>query len=215
MIRVLIADDHAVVRRGLKQIIAEQRDMVVVGEAETGEGLLAKAKGESWDVAILDLSLPGISGLDVLHELRRLYPRRAVLILSVHDADQYGIRTLKAGASGYLTKESAPEELVNAIRKVIQGGRYVNPQLADKLVEYLADDQPASRVDVLSDREFQIVTALAHGKRVTEIADELSLSPKTISTYRQRALEKLDLESNADLIQFALQEGILGPDPGL
>ena len=205
MIRVLIADDHAVVRQGLKQIIEDTPDMRLAGEAADGAEALAKARSEAWDVLVLDLTMPGRGGLDVLKELQAERPEQPVLILSMHAEEQFAVRLLKAGAAGFLNKETAPEELVQAIRKVVEGGKYVSPALAEQLAFEIdpASDRP--RHENLSDREFQVLRLIAAGKSVKLIAEELSLSPKTISTYRARVLEKMNLASNADLIRYALQ----------
>ncbi len=212
MIRVIVADDHAVVRQGLKQIVAQVPDMEIVGEAGTGDETLAVMRDVPADILVLDLSMPGFGALEALRELRHLRPDVPVLILSVHSPAQYGIRMLRSGASGYLTKESAPEELILAIRKIVAGGKYLSQEMAERLAEHVSQGSEGKPHEALSDREFHIIRLLALGKKVSEIAEELSLSPKTISTYRRRALEKLDLNSNADLTQYALREGLIGPD---
>ena len=212
MIRVWIADDHAIVRHGLQQILAQQPDLTVAGEAATGEELLAMVRQGQGEVVVLDLSLPGMAGLDVLRELRHLAPRLPVLILSVHAADQYVTRALRAGASGYLTKESAAEELVQAIRRVVAGGRYLNPATAERLADYVASGMASRPHESLSDREFEVMRLLVRGRRVAEIAEALSLSPKTISTYRRRVLEKMNMTSNADLVEYAVRERLIEPD---
>ncbi len=211
MIRVIVADDHAVVREGLKQIVAAVVDMDVVAEAASGEGALLVVRETPADVLILDLSLPGVSGLEVLRQVRQLRPNLPVLVLSVHSPAQYGVRMLRSGASGYLTKESAPEELILAIRKVVSGGKYLSPEMAERLAEHLSKDVAQEPHETLSDREFEIVRLLAMGKKIGEIAGELSLSPKTVSTYRRRAMEKLNVRSNAELTSYALNEGLIGP----
>ena len=209
MIKVLIADDHAVVRQGLKQILGETSDMQVVGEATTGPEALEKARAEGWDVMILDLTLPGRSGFEILKALRAEKPDQPVLILSMHAEDQIAVRLLKAGASGYLTKESVPEELIKAIRKVVAGGKYVSPALAERLAFEM--DAASERLphEALSDREFQVMQMIATGKAVKQIAEELSLSVKTVSTYRARILEKMNLKTNADLIHYAIQQRLI------
>ncbi|HLE28328.1 MAG TPA: response regulator transcription factor [Anaerolineales bacterium] len=209
MIKVLIADDHAVVRQGLKQILGETSDMQVVGEATTGPEALEKARAEGWDVMILDLTLPGRSGFEILKALRAEKPDQPVLILSMHAEDQFAVRLLKAGASGYLTKESVPEELIKAIRKVVAGGKYVSPALAERLAFEM--DAASERLphEALSDREFQVMQMIATGKAVKQIAEELSLSVKTVSTYRARILEKMNLKTNADLIHYAIQQRLI------
>lgn len=209
MIRILVADDHAIVRRGLIQILAEHCDMSVVGEASDAAELFALARAQKWDIVVLDVSMPGRGGLDVLKELKAEFPARPVLILSVHPEDQYAVRALRAGAAGYLTKDSAPAELVNAIRKAMQGGKYVSPSLAEKLAFNLAPDPDRLPHEALSDREYQVLCAIASGKTVSEIAEEMSLSVKTISTYRTRLLEKMNLKNNAELTHYAIQHGLV------
>jgi two-component system, NarL family, invasion response regulator UvrY len=203
--RILIADDHAVVRRGLKQILAEAFKGVVFGEATNSQEALERVWKEPWDVMILDLTMPGRSGLDVLKEVKRERPKLPVLILSMHPEDQFAVRLLKAGASGYMTKESAPDELVGAVNKVIAGGRFVSVTLAEKLASLIVHDVTVSPHENLSDREFLILRLIASGKTVSGIARDLSLSVKTVSTYRARLLEKMCMTSNAELIQYAFQ----------
>jgi DNA-binding NarL/FixJ family response regulator len=214
MIRVLIADDHAIVRQGLRQILAGESDLTIEGEAATGEELLTMVRRGGGDVVILDLSLPGMAGLDVLRELGHLSPDLPVLILSVHAADQYATRALRAGAAGYLTKEAAPEELVVAIRRVVAGGRYLGTAEAELLADYVASGRAERPHEALSDREFEIMQLLVRGRRVTDIAETLKLSPKTVSTYRRRVLEKMNMTSNADLVDYAVREGLIDPDAG-
>jgi len=209
MIRALIADDHAVVRQGLKQILGDTPEMVVAGEATTGQEVLDKVRAETWDVVVLDISMPDRSGLDVLKQLRSERPKLPVLVLSMHSEDQYAVRVLKAGASGYLTKDSAPDELVKAIRKVVSGGRYVSPFLAEKLAFAIGTDSSRLPHETLSDREFQVLRLIATGKSVAEIAAELYLSPKTVSTYRARLLQKMNLGTTAELIHYAMQNHLI------
>lgn len=209
MIRALIADDHAVVRQGLKQILGDTHEMMVAGEAATGQEVLDKVRAETWDVVVLDISMPDRSGLDVLKQLRSEQPKLPVLVLSMHSEDQYAMRVLKAGASGYLTKDSAADELVKAIRKVVSGGRYVSSFLAEKLALEIGADSSKLAHETLSDREFQVLRMIAAGKSVTEIAAELYLSPKTVSTYRARLLQKMNLETNAELIHYAIQNHLI------
>lgn len=209
MINVIIADDHPVVRQGLKQILAEEPDMKVTGDASNGQELLAKVDTQPCDVVLLDISMPGRGGLDVLNELRRWHPRLPVLVLSVHSEDQFGVRTLKSGASGFMNKETAPEELVKAIRKVHGGGRYVSPSLAEKLASDLAPDSKPPLHETLSDREYQVMCMIASGKTVGEIGRELSLSVKSISTYRGRILEKMQMNNNSQLIYYAIKNGLV------
>jgi len=209
MIRILIADDHAVVRRGLKQIITEEPDMAVIGEAQTGQEVLDLVRKQNWDVVVLDITMPGRSGLEVLTELKRQYPRLPVLVLSIHPEDQFAMRVLKAGASGYMTKESAPEELVKAIRKVFKGGKYVSPSLAEKLAFNLEADSEKPLHERLSDREYQVMCMIASGKTLTDIANELSLSVKTISTYRMRILEKMDMKNNVEITRYCIRNHLV------
>lgn len=209
MTRVVVADDHAIIRRGLIQILTEQADMTVVGEAQNAQELFALTREQAWDIAILDVSMPGRGGLEILKDLKTEYPTRPVLILSVHPEDQYAVRALKAGASGYLSKDSAPGELVIAIRKALQGGKYVSPTLAEKLAYNLAPEVDRSPHELLSDREFQVLCRIASGKTVGEIADEMALSVKTISTYRTRILQKMNLRNNAELTHYAIQNGLV------
>lgn len=209
MIRALIADDHAVVRQGLKQILGDTPEMLVAGEAASGQEVLDKVRAETWDVVILDISMPDRSGLDILKQLRSERPKLPVLVLSMHSEDQYAMRVLKAGASGYLTKDSAADELVKAIRKVVSGGRYVSSFLAEKLALEIGADSSKLAHETLSDREFQVLRMIAAGKSVTEIAAELYLSPKTVSTYRARLLQKMNLETNAELIHYAIQNHLI------
>ncbi len=209
MIRVIIADDHAVVREGLRQILLGTSDMVVAGEAANGQELLTKIRGKGIDVVVLDISLPGRSGLEILKDLKRERPKLPVLILSMHSEEQFAVRALKAGASGYLTKESAPEELVKAIRKVVAGGKYISQQLAERLAFDLEKGFEKAPHETLSDREYEVMLMIARGKTVSEIADELSLSVKTVSTYRERILEKMKMKTNAELIRYAIQNRLV------
>jgi two-component system, NarL family, invasion response regulator UvrY len=209
MIRVLIADDHAVVRQGLKQILGDTPEMVVAGEAANGQEVLDRVRAETWDVVVLDISMPDRSGLDILKQLRSERPKLPVLVLSMYSEDQYALRVLSAGASGYLTKDSAPDELVKAIRKVVSGGRYVSAFLAEKLAFEIGADSNKLPHETLSDREFQVLRLIAAGNSVTEIAAELYLSPKTVSTYRARLLQKMNLTTNAELIHYAIQNHLI------
>ena len=209
MLKILIADDHAIVRQGLKQIVAETRDMVVAGEASNGQELFNKLKEDDYDVIVLDITMPGRSGIDVLRQLRSERPRLPVLILSVHSEEQYALRALRAGASGYLTKESAPDELVVAIRKVSLGGKYISSSLAEKLAFQLEAGHEQAPHETLSDREYQVLCMIASGKTVMEIAQDLSLSEKTISTYRTRILEKMNMKNNAELTYYAIKNQLV------
>jgi len=209
MIKVLIADDHTVVRQGLKQILSADNQLSVVAEAANGHEVLRALEQAKVDVLILDVTMPGRNGLEVLKEVKRMYSALPVLVLSMHPEDQFAIRMLRAGASGYITKESAPEELVEALRKVCSGGKYVSPQLAERLAVFIEDDNTRALHERLSDREFEILRMLALGKTVTEVADELLLSVKTVSTYRSRVLEKMKMTTNAELTRYALQSGLI------
>lgn len=210
MIRILLADDHAVVRRGLKQIILEDLGQAVVGEVATGQGVLDSVRKESWDAIVLDISLPDKNGLDVLKEVKALRPSLPVLIFSTGLEDQYAVRALKAGAAGYLAKEIAEEELVAALKKVLQGGIYVSPSLAERLAGDASGKADSEPHHALSDREIEVLRLLAKGKTVSDIADQLSLSVTTISTYRARLLAKLKLKSTAALIRYALDHKLGG-----
>ena len=209
MIKVVVVDDHAVVREGLKRIIAENMGMTVTGEAADGFEALRLVKSEPCDVVLLDITMPNKNGLDVLKELHAESPRLPVLVLSMHGEDQYAIRVLRAGAAGYLTKDSAPAKLVQAIRKVVRGGKYVSPSLAERLVFDLGTDSDKAPHEILSDREYQVLCMISSGKTVTQIAEELALSVKTISTYRVRILEKLKMKNNAEITRYAIKEGLV------
>ena len=209
MINILIADDHAVVRHGIRQIVAADREMTVVGEARNGADLLNLIGGSKVDVIVLDISMPGRNGLETLKDIKRQYPELPVIILSMYPEDQYAVRVLRSGAAGYMTKESAPEELVKAIRKAHLGGKYISPQVAELLAEYVETKTSGAPHKSLSDREFEVFSLLASGKTVGQIADELSLSVKTISTYRTRILEKMGMKTNAELTRYALDFKIL------
>ena len=211
MIRVLIADDHAVVRQGLKQILGDTPEMLVAGEATNGQEVLDKVRAEAWDVVVLDISMPDHNGLDILKQLRSERPKLPVLVLSMYSEDQFAVRVLKAGASGYLTKDSAPDELVKAIRKVVSGGTYVSAFLAEKLAMEIGIGTDSGKLphEALSDREFQVLRLIAAGKSVKEIAAELYLSVKTVSTYRSRLLQKMNLGTNAELIHYAIQNRLI------
>ena len=209
MIKVVVVDDHAVVREGLKRIIAENVGMTVSGEAADGHEAMRVIKSEPCDVVLLDITMPNKNGLDVLKELHAESPRLPVLVLSMHGEDQYAIRVLRAGAAGYLTKDSAPAKLVQAIRKVVRGGKYVSPSLAERLVFDLGTDSDKAPHEILSDREYQVLCMISSGKTVTQIAEELALSVKTISTYRVRILEKLKMKNNAEITRYAIKEGLV------
>src|SRR5215510_2209641 len=207
--RILIADDHAVVRRGLKETLSEAFPRVTFGEAKTAQETVESVGRQEWDVVILDISLPGKSGLDVLGDLRRLRPNLPILLLSMHPEGQFARRALKSGAAGYLTKESVPEELKEAVRRVKAGGRYVSAALAEKLAFDLRPEADTPMHELLSDREFQVLRMLASGKTVKQIADEIALSVKTVSTYRARILLKTGMKTTAELIRYAIQAGLV------
>lgn len=211
MIKIAIADDHAVVRRGLKFILMQEFPDAIVEEAQDTLELLRYVREHDPDVVILDIGLPDRSGLDALKDIRYEHPHLPVLVLSMHAEDQYAMRVLKAGAAGYLTKKSAPEELVKAVRKVLSGGQYVSPTLAEKLALVLKGkgDPALPSHSSLSDREYQVLCLIALGKTVTEIADELSLSVKTVSTYRTRILEKMGMKTNAELTRYAIENQLI------
>jgi two-component system invasion response regulator UvrY len=207
--RILIADDHAVVRRGLKQILADEFKKADFGEASNAREALDRIRKEKWDTVVLDITMPGRSGLEALKEIKEARPKLPVLVLSMHPEDQFAVRVLKSGASGYMTKESAPEELVGAVKKVLGGGRYVSAALAEKMASYLAIDTPKPPHERLSDREFVVLRMIASGKTVSRIAAELSLSVKTVSTYRTRILEKMAMTSNAELTHYAIKNQLV------
>jgi DNA-binding NarL/FixJ family response regulator len=209
MIKVLIADDHPIVRQGLRQILAGIPDMAVAGEAVNAQETLDQVRAGGWDVLVLDITMPDRSGFDILKELKHEQPDLPVLVLSIHAEEQFAVRVLKAGASGYLTKENAPAELVKAIRKVVGGGKYISPSLAETLAAGLDTASERPRHETLSDREFQVMQMMASGKTLAEIAETLSLSAKTISTYRTRLLEKMNLKTNAEIIRYAIENELI------
>ena len=200
--KVLIADDHPIFRAGLKETLAKDPEVKVIGEAEDGHKALALTRKQRWDVVVLDIRMPGRDGLEVLQELRRERPKLPVLVLSAHPEDQLALRFLRAGAAGYLTKEKAPEVLLAAIRKVVAGGKYISEALAEKAVLDFESEKPPH--ETLSGREYQIMVMIASGKAIGEIGKELFLSVRTVSTYRARMLEKMNMSSNAELIRYAL-----------
>jgi DNA-binding NarL/FixJ family response regulator len=209
-IHVLIADDHAIVRQGLKQILSETDDLVVAGEADDGVEALHLARQQEWNVFLLDVSMPNRNGIDTLKQLKKEFPKLPVLILSMHPEEQYAVRALKAGASGYLTKQSAPEQLVTAIRQVAGGRKYVSPTVAMQLADAIANDSNSEQPphELLSDREYEVLKLIATGKTLTQIAEELNLAVATISTFRARILTKLGLSSTAELIRYGLEHGL-------
>jgi len=207
--KILIADDHPIVRQGLRQIIAADPDFVVAGEARDGDEALELAGSVDWDVAIVDFSMPGRSGFDLLTSLKREFPARPVLILSIHSEQLHAARVLKAGGAGYISKESAPQELTRAIRKVANGGTYVSQALAEILASQLANESNSTLHERLSDREYRVMWFLASGKQINSIASEMLLRPSTVSTYRTRVLKKLGLRNNAELIQYAIRNQLV------
>jgi DNA-binding NarL/FixJ family response regulator len=208
-IRVLIADDHAIVRQGLRQILSETEDLLVAGEASDGVDAMHLAREQSWDVVLLDVSMPNRNGIDTLKMLRKEFPRLPVLMLSMHPEEQYAVRALKSGAAGYVTKQSAPDQLVTAIRQVASGHKYVSPTLALKLADVIAENHDRPAHEALSNREYQILCLIAAGRPLTQIAESLAISVKTVSEYRKRILEKMRLESNAELIHYGLRHGLV------
>jgi len=209
MLKILIADDHTVVRKGLRQILLEEFLSAEIEEAVDAEDLMKKVMKKDWDIVISDISMPGRSGLEVLQQIKQHYPRLPVLILSIHPEDQYAVRVLKAGASGYLNKDSAPDELVKAVRQVLLGKKYITPSIAERLASLLDQDPDKQPHESLSDREFEVLRLLASGSAVSEIADKLSLSVTTVSTYRARILAKMKLRNNADLTLYAIKNQLL------
>jgi len=209
VLRVLIADDHAILRRGLKEILLREFEDAACGEAGEAAQVLYQVRSQSWDLVILDVSMPGRSGLDVLTDLKQLRPELPVLMLSMHSEDQYAKRVLKAGAVGYMNKETAPEELVKAIRRVLAGGRYVSTAFAEKLASDLRGDPGRPIHESLSNREFEVLRMIASGKTNSQMAEELHLSLTTVSTYRARILEKMGMANNAELMRYALQNRLI------
>ncbi len=209
MIRVLIADDHTLVRKGLKQLLLDTKDIERVDEARDGKETINKVSKKDYNLVLLDISLPGRSGIDVLKQLKSLKPKLPVLILSMHPEEQYAVRSLRAGASGYLTKESAPDELIDAIRKVAGGGKYITSSLAEKLAGEIGPSTEKPIHETLSDREYQVMCMIASGKTVKDISEELNLSVKTISTHRSRILRKMHMDNNAQLTHYAIKHGLV------
>jgi DNA-binding NarL/FixJ family response regulator len=210
MLRILIADDHAILRRGLKDILHEEFPSAKIVDVADADELLNKVKKEEWNVVITDVSMPGRSGLEALQEIKAHYPALPVLVLSIHPEEQYAIRVLKAGAAGYLNKDLAPEELVNAIHRVLSGRKFITPSVAEKLASSIEFNSKKSSHEHLSDREFEVLKMIAAGKSVSEIGGLLNLSVTTISTYRARILSKLNMKTNSDLIQYAIQNKLVG-----
>lgn len=208
-IRILIVDDHVIIRQGLRQILADAFRKASFGEAKNANDALEQVAKQPWDVVLLDITMPGKSGLDVLKQMVEAQPNMAVLVLSMHPEDQYAVRVLKTGAAGYITKNTASEEVIGAVRKVLAGGKYVSASLAENLASSLNSPAGKAPHELLSDREYQVMRLIALGKSVKEIAFELSLSVKTISTYRTRIMEKTKLKTNADIIRYAVHEKLV------
>ncbi len=209
MLRILIADDHTVVRKGLKQILLDEFPGSLIEEVADGGELIKKVMGGKWDVVVSDLSMPGRSGLEALQQIKLTHPELPVLILSIHPEEQYALRALKSGASGYLSKDTAPDELVKAVQKVLLGKKYISQAISEKLANTFSSDFSALPHESLSDREFDVMKYLAKGKSVSEIADSLSLSVTTVSTYRARIMTKMNLKSNSDLTKYAIEHNLL------
>jgi DNA-binding NarL/FixJ family response regulator len=209
MIKILLVDDHTIVRKGIRQLLDDTSDIQVAGEAKNAEEMFNMLNEREYDIVVLDISLPGRSGVDALKQLKTIKPTLPVLILSMHPESQYALRVMKSGASGYLTKESAPEELINAIRKINKGKKYISANLAEELANFLNDNSSKLPHHKLTDREYEVMIKIAEGKSLTEIANHLSLSVKTISTYRSRILSKMHLSSNSALIKYAMEHKLL------
>lgn len=209
MIRILLADDHAIVRKGLKQLILDEFPSAEIGEVGDVEGLVALVMKGKWDVIVSDISMPGRSGIEALHQIKEINPSIPVLIMSMHPEDQYALRVLKAGASGYLNKDSVHEELIPAIQMVRIGRKYITPAIAQKLVSAISSGTDKQLHEFLSDREFDVLKMLASGKSVSDIANQLSLSATTVSTYRARILEKMKMKTNADLTRYAIEKKLI------
>jgi len=209
MIRIFIADDHAVVREGLKHILSEMPDVLVAGEAGNGQEVLEKVGRKDYDLILLDIAMPGRDGLEILKDLKLQKPKLPVLILSMFPEEQYALRALKSGASGYLTKDSIPDELIKAVRKILNGGKYISSSFSEKLLFSFDNDAETPIHETLSDREYQVLRMIASGKTLQGIADELSLSVKTISTYRTRILEKMGMKNNAELTHYAIKRNLV------
>jgi len=206
--KVLIADDHAIVRKGLGQLLLDEYPASLITEVTNSQEVFEKTAKETWDLILLDISMPGRNGIDTLKQLRSIGVKTPILILSMHPEDQYAVRVLKAGASGYINKESAPEELLLAVQRVLSGRKYITAEIAEKLAQSLGDEKKQPH-ELLSDRELHVLQRIAAGKTVSEIAEELSLSVNTISTYRTRILDKLSLKNSAELTRFAIDNGLV------
>jgi DNA-binding NarL/FixJ family response regulator len=209
MIKILLADDHAVVRQGLKQMLMETYPHAIFAEASNAAEVMELVHKQRWDIAILDISMPGRNGLDVLKEIKDLYPKLPVLILSMHPEDQFAVRVIKAGAAGYMMKDTAMEELITAIKKILAGGKYIRASVAEKLAEDIGRRKSDEPHTTLSDREYQVLCMIASGMTVSDIAEKMALSVKTISTYRARILEKMEMKSNAELTHYAIKNNLV------
>lgn len=214
MIKVLLADDHAIVRDGLKQILADTEDLAVAGEAADGHEVLKKLREQDWDIIVLDISMPGRSGLELIREIKNEKPGLPILILSMHQEEQYALRALRAGASGYLTKESDAEQLISVIRKVAKGGVFVSPAMAEHLARDIMPSTENPPHTLLSDREYQIFRLIVSGQSISEIADKLSLSVKTVSTHKSRIMQKMNMTNQTELIRYAIKHGLLDEPAG-
>jgi DNA-binding NarL/FixJ family response regulator len=209
LIKILVVDDHAVVRRGLREILAETSDLHVGGEAGNVAEVMEKVQAERWDVVVLDVGLAGRSGLDLIPEIRKMRPEARVLVLTMFSEEQYAVRAIRAGAAGFLTKESAPDKLVDAVRRVASGGRFISPELAETLASMVAGEAAGKPHEQLSNREFEILKMIGSGKTVSQVADELGLSVKTVSTHRTRILKKMDMKTNAELTHYAVKNSLV------
>ncbi len=209
MLRILIADDHTVVRKGLRQILLDEFPTAVIEEVADAEALIKKVMAAQWDVVVSDLSMPGRSGLDALQQIKLSYPNLPVLILSIHPEEQYALRALKSGASGYLSKDTAPDELVKAVQKALLGNIYISQAIAEKLANSFSGNSSLSPHETLSDREFDVMKLLANGKSVSEIAEMFLLGVTTVSTYRARVMVKMNLKSNSDLTKYAIENNLI------
>ena len=209
MIKIIIADDHAIVRKGLRQILEETMEMLVAAEASNGFELLEKLRKDTFDIVILDITMPGKNGLDTLKDIKAEFPKLPVLVLSVHSEDQYAIRTLRSGAAGYINKKSAPEELIQAIQVVSSGRKYISPTVADALVTNLTPSADKPPHELLSDREYQVMCMIASGKSVSTISKDLCLSVKTISTFRAHILRKMNMKDNAEITHYAIKNQLV------
>jgi len=209
MIQILIADDHEMFREGIKRICEDNPDLVVAGEASNGNEVLEKVAAREYDLLLLDIAMPGLNGLDTLKQLKTLKPKLRVLVLSMYPEDEYAVRAIKAGAAGYLTKAKASRELMEAIKKISDGGNYIDASVAEKMLFVMKSDSSKPLHRTLSDREYQILTMIVSGKKVGEIAEELSLSVKTVSTYKVRILNKMEMRSTAELVKYAVENKII------